>query len=128
MTLKLAPVNDESGVERVRQAAPSEDRRSAVLCVVERRGVAHGDEQSLRARQPSGDLAPGLRAGIVDQPIALRTEFGGRRGTSATSNSMLAWGAGISAGHSLVPKQAFAASESGHRPKCLVPSSLWVNT
>ncbi len=29
---------------------------------------------------------------------------------------MLAWGTGMSAGHWVVPKQAFAASERGHRP------------
>jgi hypothetical protein len=31
------------------------------------------------------------------------------------------------AGHSLVRKQAFAASASGHSPMCFVPSSLRVN-
>ena len=43
---------------------------------MERRGVAHGDEQTLRAQQPSGDLTPGLRAGIVDKPIGLRRKLG----------------------------------------------------
>jgi hypothetical protein len=43
--------------------------------------------------------------------------------TSATSNSMLAWGTA----NSVVPKQALAASERGHSPKCFVPSSFWVN-
>jgi hypothetical protein len=42
----------------------------------------------------------------------------------ATSNSMDAWGTTRSAGHCGVPKQACAASESGHTPKCLLPGTL----
>ena len=56
------------------------DEVSAVPCVVERRGVADGDEQAFRAQQPSGDLGPRLRAGLVDQPTTLGLEFGGRGG------------------------------------------------
>src|SRR5436190_12588221 len=39
---------------------------------------------------------------------------------------MLTCGTGLSAGHSLVAKQASAACDSGHTAKCLAPSSLSV--
>ena len=45
--------------------------------VVERRGVADGDEQPLRAQKSVSDLHPQLGAGLVDEPMALGGEFGG---------------------------------------------------
>ena len=90
-------------------------------------GCSRRRRASLRAQKPGGDLRPRLRAGIVDQPIALGHGSEAAAATSETSNSMLACGIGMSVGRSAMPKQAFAASDSGQRPKCLVPSSLWVN-
>ncbi|GGV09150.1 hypothetical protein GCM10010260_54240 [Streptomyces filipinensis] len=46
----------------------------------------------------------------------------------ATPNSIDTCGTTRSAGHRAVPKQASAARESGHRPKCVLPRTrlgLW---
>lgn len=94
---------------------------------MEGRGVADSDERTLRAQQSSRDLGPRLRLGIVDELVALGREFGG-----PGSDRHFELDAGLGdrnlAGHSAAPKQAFAASERGHKPKCLVLSSLWVKT
>jgi hypothetical protein len=43
---------------------------------VEQRGVANSYQQPLWAQQTCSDLAPWLRPGVVDKPIALFSELG----------------------------------------------------
>lgn len=73
------------------------------------RGVADSRKQGFRAQQPRGDLAP-LSRDTMGEVMALGGELSRGSGTSVTSNSILASGMGVSAGHSVVPKQACAAS------------------
>jgi hypothetical protein len=94
----------------------------------ERPGVADSHEQAFRAQKPRGDLAPGLRADTVDQAITLGGELSCGNGDISDLELDAGLGTGIWAGHWVVPKQAFAASERDQSPKCSVPSSLWVNT
>jgi len=59
-------------------------RGSAFACVVEPWRVADGDEQALGAQQPGSDLGRRLRTGLVDEPMVLGLEFGGRADQETT--------------------------------------------
>jgi hypothetical protein len=87
-------------------------------------GCSRQHKQALRPEEPSGHLAPRLRAGVLDQSISLGSEFGSCSGDVRDLKLNACLGTGTSAGHSEAPKQAFAASERGQRPKCFVPASL----
>ena len=74
-------IPDPSSHDPQRRLRPSSGvvdwgRISAVVCSVERRGIADGDEQAFRTQQSGGDLGPRLRTGLVDEPIALGFELG----------------------------------------------------
>ena len=102
-------------------------RRSAALCVIERGRMAPRDEQSLRSQQPSGDLAPRLHTGFVDQPIPLAVSSSASEATSATSNRC--WPGERDVGGPFGgAKTRIRRFRKGPKVEMLVPSSLWVNT
>src|SRR5712664_536025 len=75
------PASSTDGSLNVKRCAQMQGWSSTCVgAVVERRGVADRDQESLGAQQPGGDLGPRFGAGVVNQPIALGLELLGGSG------------------------------------------------